>query len=489
MDEASEAPRSTARAVPRLTGAVLPASGDILDVLPIATLVCGADGSIQQYNERAVEIWGRAPAPGQSHRDFVSGVKFFASDGTPMRTSLVERVLTTGEPVRDTELRIERADGSEIYVAISVDPLRDARGDVVGVINCFVDITERRRMVAQLEESRRLAREQEQRFAATYEHAAIGITEIAPDGRLLRVNEATCAITGRTRDDLLSTHLFTYTHVDDADPDRESFRKQVAGELQFYSIEKRLVRPDGREVWVSVRSSPVRAASGELLYVVRVVQDISERKIAERRQKLLIDELNHRVKNTLATVQSLAAQTARGEPLPAIFRERFEGRLTALSKAHNQLTVRHWENADLRDLLTASLAPYAATASNRIVLRGEDLVLRPRAVLTLAMVFHELTTNAAKYGALSVSGGRVEIAWRPVEANGRAQLRIDWTETGGPPVEAPKRRGFGSRLIEGSIAAELGGSARLTYAPAGLTCAMTMPMEMATGEGRATGPA
>ena len=153
--------------------------------------------------------------------------------------------------------------------------------------------------------------------------------------------------------------------------------------------------------------------------------------------------------------------------------------------------MRHWENADLRDLLTASLAPYAATASNRIVLRGEDLVLRPRAVLTLAMVFHELTTNAAKYGALSVSGGRVEIAWRPVEESGRAQLRIDWTETGGPPVEAPKRRGFGSRLIEGSIAAELGGSARLTYAASGLTCAMTMPMEMemATGEGRATGPA
>ena len=483
MGEASEAPRSTAQPVPHLTGAALRASGDILDLLPIATLVCGADGSILQYNKRAVEIWGRAPEPGQSHPDFVRGVKFFASDGTPMRTSLVERVLATGEPVRDTELRIERADGSEVYVAISVDPLRNARGDMVGVINCFLDITERRRMVAQLEESRRLAREQEQRFAATYQHAAIGITEIAPDGRLLRVNEAICAITGRTRESLLASHLFTYTHADDADPDRESFRKQVAGELQFYSIEKRLVRPDGREVWVSVRSSPVRAASGELLYVVRVVQDISERKIAERRQKLLIDELNHRVKNTLATVQSLAAQTARGEPPPAVFRERFEGRLTALSKAHDQLTVRHWENADLRDLLTASLAPYAATASNRIVLRGEDIVLRPRAVLTLAMVFHELTTNAAKYGALSVSGGRVEIAWRPVEENGRTQLRIEWTESGGPPVAAPGRRGFGSRLIEGSIAAELGGGGNLTYAATGLICAMVMRMELATGQG------
>jgi two-component sensor histidine kinase len=214
---------------------------------------------------------------------------------------------------------------------------------------------------------------------------------------------------------------------------------------------------------------------------VRVVQDVSERKIAERRQKLLIDELNHRVKNTLATVQSLAAQTARAAPSPPLFRERFEGRLAALSKAHDQLTMRHWENAELRELLTASLAPYAGASSNRIVLRGEDLVLRPRAVLTLAMAFHELTTNAAKYGALSVPGGRVEIVWRPEEENGRTVLRIGWFEQGGPPVAPPKRRGFGSRLIEGSIAAELGGSARIDYAPEGLTCEMTMPMEMATG--------
>jgi two-component sensor histidine kinase len=244
------------------------------------------------------------------------------------------------------------------------------------------------------------------------------------------------------------------------------------------------VRPDGRDIWVSVRSSPVRAANDELLYVVRVVQDISERKIAERRQKLLIDELNHRVKNTLATVQSLAAQTARGAPSPSLFRERFEGRLAALSKAHDQLTIRHWENAELRELLTASLAPYASAGSNRIVLRGEDLILRPRAVLTLSMAFHELTTNAAKYGALSVPGGRVEIAWRPAVENDRAILRIGWTEQGGPPVAVPERRGFGSRLIEGSVAAELGGTARLNYAPAGFTCEMTFPMEMATGAAR-----
>jgi two-component sensor histidine kinase len=275
--------------------------------------------------------------------------------------------------------------------------------------------------------------------------------------------------------------LFTHTHPDDADPDREGFRKQVAGELEFYSVEKRFIRKDNRVIWLSVRSSPVRDEGDKLRYVVRVVQDITERKAAEQRQKLLMDELNHRVKNTLATVQSLASQTARGAHTPAAFRERFEGRLIALSKAHDQLTIHHWESADLRELLSGSLAPYAGGGSERVVLRGEDVILRPRAVLTLAMAVHELTTNAAKYGALSVPGGRIEINWQPVRAeNGRPMLRISWIEQGGPLVAEPEQRGFGSKLIEGSVAAELGGTARLGFEAQGLRCEIVIPLETAT---------
>ncbi len=144
--------------------------------------------------------------------------------------------------------------------------------------------------------------------------------------------------------------------------------------------------------------------------------------------------------------------------------------------------MHHWESADLRELLSGSLAPYTGAGPERIVLRGEDIVLRPRAVLTLAMAFHELTTNAAKYGALSVSGGRIEIRWQPVRGDdgGRPLLRIDWIEQGGPAVAEPKQRGFGSKLIEGSIAAELGGSARLNFEPNGLRCEIVIPLEAAT---------
>lgn len=472
--------RSEARSIPPALDAMLRASDGILDLLPVATFICDAKGTILQYNHHAVEIWGRAPQPGQTHEAFRENARFFEPDGKPVARSMVAEVLATGTPVRDVERIVERADGTRLVVSVNIDPLRNAKGAVVGAVNCFLDVTERKQMDTALERSRLDALEQEQRFAATYEHAAIGISEIAPDGRFLRINEAICSITGYSREHLLANKLFTHTHPEDADPDRDAFRKQVAGELEFYSVEKRFIRKDGRVIWISVRSSPVRGADNRLLYLVRVVQDITERKAAEQRQKLLMDELNHRVKNTLATVQSLAAQTARAALTPAIFRERFEGRLIALSKAHDQLTMHHWESADLRDLLSGSLAPYAAATPSRVVLRGEDVVLRPRAVLTLAMAIHELTTNAAKYGALSVPGGRIEVSWRPDRQDGgRMQLRIDWLEQDGPRVAPPEQRGFGSKLIEESIAAELRGVARLEFAPQGLRCEIIVPMDLA----------
>ena len=468
-----------ARQISPALSAMLRASDGILDMLPIATFICDARGTIIQYNSRAVEIWGGAPDPGQTHEEFTANIRFREVDGTPTG-SLLTGVLSTGTPVRDAERIVERADGKRVTVSANIDPLRDAKGELVGAISCFIDITERTRMNAALEQSRLRAFEQEQLLAATYEHASIGISEIAADGTFLRVNEAVCEITGLSREQHLATKLFDRTLPEDSDADREGFRKQVEGELEFYSVEKRLIRGDGRVVWLSVRSTPVRADNGELLYIVRVVQDITERKASERRQKLLVDELNHRVKNTLATVQSLASQTARGAPTPALFREAFEGRLIALSKAHDQLTVHHWERADLRALLSGSLAPYTVAGAERIVLRGEDVELRPRAVLTLAMVFHELTTNAAKYGALSVPGGHIEIQWQLVTGADGPALKIDWLETGGPPVVAPQRRGFGSKLVEGSVAAEHGGSARLTFDPAGLRCAIVMPQGTGT---------
>ena len=478
--------------VPALS-AMLRASDGILDLLPIATFICDAKGTILQYNRQAAQIWGGSPRPGQTHEQFTAGARYFDIAGAPARSMLAE-VLASGTPVRDAERIVERADGTRVILSVNIDPLRNGRGELIGAVNCFQDITERRLIDEALTQSRLRALEQEQRLAATHEHISIGIAEIAPDGRFLHVNEAICAITGYDRELLLTQRLFAHTHPADTDVDRAGFRRQIAGELDFYSVEKRFIRSDGRVIWLSVRSTPVRAADGQLLYLVRVVQDITAAKAAERRQKLLVDELNHRVKNTLATVQSLASQTARGASTPQAFRESFEGRLIALSRAHDQLTRHRWESAELRALLSAILAPYVGPAAERVVLRGDDVVLRPRAVLTLAMALHELTTNAAKYGALSVPAGRVEIVWQPLAAvpDGGPALRIAWEEKDGPPVAEPQRHGFGSRLIERGIAADLGGRVALTFAPAGLRCTIEFPLQASAvdaGDGDRAEPA
>jgi PAS domain S-box-containing protein len=457
----------------------LRASDEILELLPIATYVCDAAGRIVQYNRRAVELWGRTPERGQSHDDFVAQYRFFGGEGEQLPHSKMAEVLKTGRTIREEEVTVVRADGTEIAVLLNIDPLINPQGKLIGAISCFQDITERKRMLDALDRSQHDLREQEERWAATYEHAAIGIVELDADGRFIRVNEAICAIVGGTREELLTWRLQGRTHPDDRDVDDELYRRQVAGDIGFYSIEKRFVRRDGRIIWIAVRSSTVRDDGGHFLYGVRVVQDITERKEAEERQKLLIDELNHRVKNTLATVQSLATQTARGTHSPGEFRRAFEGRLIALSQAHDQLTRRHWKNADLRDIVEAATAPHLARSQDQMMIAGEPVTVTPRVALTLALGLHELTTNATKYGALSVPAGRVEVMWQ-IERRAPLPpaLRIEWRERGGPAVVPPKQQGFGTRFVEGSVASELQGKAHIEYAPDGLVCTMEIPLDL-----------
>jgi PAS domain S-box-containing protein len=466
----------------------LRASDEILDLLPVAVCICDAAGRIVQYNRRAMEFWGRVPEPDQTFDQFYANVTFLDAGGRQLPRSRVAEVVATGRPVRDEEVMVERPNGERSAILLNIDPLIGADGRPAGAISCFQDVTERKRMVEALNHSREDLRLQEQRWRATYNHAAIGIAEVDASGRFIRVNDTMTTMTGWTREDLLGRRLFQNTHPGDKDLDEASYLRQVAGELDFYSVDRRFIRKDGRTIWCLVRSSSVRDAQGKFLYCVRVIHDITERKKAEERQKLLIDELNHRVKNTLATVQSLATQTAHGTDSPAAFREAFEGRLIALSQVHDQLTRRHWGSAELQDIVVGATAPYAGDAPGRVEAGGETITIKPRAALTLALVLHELTTNAAKYGALSVPNGRVTVRWRIENGSAQALLRVEWHERGGPPVSPPKRQGFGSRFIEGSIASELRGTARLDFEAVGLRCTMTVPLAnaMAAVDGSVT---
>lgn len=214
---------------------------------------------------------------------------------------------------------------------------------------------------------------------------------------------------------------------------------------------------------------PIVEDDGEVSGVFIEGSDITDQVLAQERQRLLMDELNHRVKNTLATVQAIAQQTLRGNADPERFSEAFESRLMALSKTHNALTESQWSGASLKQILWQELSPYGA---ERVVLNGRDVHLSARMALSLGMVFHELATNAAKYGALS-SSGRLTVTW---SLEGVDRLVLDWRETGGPPTVAPTRRGFGSRLIERSISGELQGRVDIDYAAGGLVCLFNLPL-------------
>jgi PAS domain S-box-containing protein len=443
----------------------------MIDVFPLPAFVCGPDGTLLRYNRRAEELWGVAPETGAGHR-FGGALRVYRPDGSPIPLDErpVAEVLRSGVGIRDLEIVIERRDGSRATVLAYIEPLFDEHGRVAGAVNCMQDITVMRRV----EEA---WRESEQRLAATYAHAAIGMAEVDENGRLLRVNETACAITGYPREELLRLTVFDVTHPEDRNPDLERYREQAAGKDEGYVIEKRLIRKDGGVVWVDVRSSTVRDAAGRFLYGIRVMQDISARRQAETRQKLLLDELNHRVKNTLATVQSLASQTLRGAETPEAFRQAFEARVVALSKAHDLLTTRSWQGADLKDIVSQQLAPYSTIEPARLVLAGEPVALTPRAALTLSMVFHELATNAAKYGALSATGGRLDVRWSLDRDPGGSPgvVKLAWRESGGPPVAPPTRRGFGSRLIERSTS-ELEAEMQFEFDPAGVRYSVAIPL-------------
>jgi PAS domain S-box-containing protein len=318
-------------------------------------------------------------------------------------------------------------------------------------------------------------RASEARLWETQNNAAVGIAEVDREGRFLSVNEARCRLTGHSREELIGQHFGHATDPEILDRDKELFARQVAGELDTYTTDSKFRRKDRSRGWARITSTAVRDAAGAFLYAVRVVEDITERRQADKRQKLLIDELNHRVKNTLTTVQSLAWQAARPGVPPQVAQARFQERLLALSRTHNLLNETHWEGASLRTILETELGPYA-TAAERVRLDGPEVHLASRPAVVLGMAFHELTTNAAKYGALSAPPGRVQVDWTIHEAGGDTILTIDWCEFGGPVLEAEPSPGFGSRLLQQTITRELAGQLDIRYEREGLCCTIAIPL-------------
>jgi PAS domain S-box-containing protein len=339
---------------------------------------------------------------------------------------------------------------------------------------CFtIDVTGWRQAEERLRQS-------EQRLRDLLEALPAAVYTTDAEGRITYFNQAAVDLSGREPE--LGTDQWCVTwrlyRLDGTPLPHDECPMAVAlkENRPIREVEAIAERPDGTRVPFLPYPTPLRDAAGNVIGAVNMLVDISERKQAEARQKLLVDELNHRVKNTLATVQSLASQTARGAQSTEDYHKGLEGRLIALSQVHDQLSQRNWENADLREIAEASLSPYDPALADAVTISGDSISLGPQSALTFAMILHELATNAAKYGALSQPAGRLEVAWT-VERNGAGpKLRFRWRESGGPAVAPPERRGFGSLLVERGIRAELGGASKLEFAPAGVRCDIDIPL-------------
>jgi PAS domain S-box-containing protein len=322
-----------------------------------------------------------------------------------------------------------------------------------------------------IERGKTALRQTEQQLEFALQAGRMGSWELDLAGRRFKTSEYCRVVFGLGPDDPFDTvdDLMALVHPDDRQKRQDAISHAIAGHTEM-EVEYRTRRPDGSIGWVLARGRAVYE-DGQAVRMAGISLDITARKLAEERQVLLINELNHRVKNTLASVQSLAMQTYRGAEANAGADEAFIERLYALARVHDLLSETAWEGASLADVVGQTLAPYVEEAG-RFTIAGPVVRLIPNAAVSLNMAFHELATNAMKYGALSTPAGRVDIAWR---AEGE-DVAIDWRESGGPRVAEPVRRGFGSRLIERGLARELGGEARFTFRPEGLTCQIRAPL-------------
>ena len=237
--------------------------------------------------------------------------------------------------------------------------------------------------------------------------------------------------------------------------------------------EVHIERPDGSRVIALVDVETVKDRDGNIMGAVNCFQDITERKEAEEREKILAREVDHRAKNLLALVQAAVrltyARTVKD------FKAAIQGRLQALSNAHSLLAQSRWAGADLRSLVMEELAPYRVAGKSRANISGPTLVLEPKAAQTIAMVLHELTTNAVKYGALSVPSGRLRVKW----SRGEAGIVIRWSEADGPPVKAPRHHGFGTRLVGPIVQNGLEGKLQFDWNSDGLDCEIVIPLDHA----------
>lgn len=432
----------------------------VLDVLPAAIYTTDAQGRITYYNEAAAALWGHRPELDSaawcgSWKLFWPDGRAMAHDECPMAVAL-----RTGEAVRGAEAFAERPDGTRVHFAPYPTPLFDAAGRLVGGVNMLVDITDRK-----------LTEESALRLASIVDSSDDAIVGKDLRGIITSWNAGAQRLFGYTADEMIGRSITILIPPERLDEEPDILGRIVRGErVDPYETVRR--RKDGSLVDISLTVSPIRAHDGTVIGASKIARDITERRRAQEQANLLLSEMKHRLKNSLSVVQAIASQTL-GSVTPEDHAA-FAGRLQALAGAQDLLTLKNLRSVPLREVLVRALAPFQERHAERIALDGvNDIWLDAGKVTLLSMGLHELATNAAKYGALSNDTGTVHLTWRVMPAEETRRVKLVWREKGGPPVERPQRKGFGSLLLEQALKSELG-RASLEFRPGGVVCSVEL---------------
>ncbi|HET6587100.1 MAG TPA: PAS domain S-box protein [Oleiagrimonas sp.] len=421
------------------------------------------DGTILSWNTAAEKIFGY-PAAEAFGRPMTMLLPEGLQDELPR---LIRRMRHGQNPTPQSDVARIKRGGEEIEVSLTVSPVLGADGKLIGASTIARDIGDRKRV-----------EEERGRLAAIIEHADDAIVSKDLDGIIRTWNAGAERLFGYRAEEVIGKPI-TILMPEDRDDEESGILARIRrGEVvEQYDTVRR--RKDGSLVDISLSVSPIRDAAGRVTSASKIAQDISVRRAGEAHREMLLHELSHRIKNTLATVQAIVAQTLASAPDPKTFQATFQARLVALSHAHELLMQGNWQGAALRELISRLLAPYRNDQRSQWTLEGKDIEINPKATLALGMVLHELATNAAKYGALSKPAGHVEVKWQ-VKRDGT--LHLVWAERDGPRVEKPERRGFGSRLIVDGLNHELDADVQLEYKPTGLRCTIDVALEAVASE-------
>lgn len=373
------------------------------------------------------------------------------------------------ENLREAISEVRDKDGR--YYSLRARPYITQDKKVDGVVLVIIDID-----AEKVAEKILLNRENEFRALADNMSQLAWMTDAS--GSIYRYNMRWYEYTGTTLEDVKGWGWQKVHHPDHVErvvtKIRKSFEDGAIWEDTFPLRGK-----DGSYRWFLSRAQPIRDGNGHILRWIGTNTDIMESRTAEEQRSVLLNELNHRVKNTLATVQSMASQTLRSSPSMSEARSRLEARLISLSKAHDVLTRETWDSAPLADIVERAIAPYKGATLGRFKVNATgDVRVAAQMALAFAMTLHELCTNAVKYGALSNNKGKVEIDWTTSNPKkSHSVLKFRWREIGGPPVTTPTTRGFGTKLIERNLASDLGATVKITFAKKGVTCVITAALE------------